>query len=144
MELIGYGRDLNRDVLEQKKEQYDDSIVAFREWLEFEILNPLFETQWLLQGIYPGALDWSIEWKAKETPTPVDVGDLAKSLVALKASGLFDDETLIRMFAGYVPSVDVDAVLASLAQRQAEQQKQADNAARITALAMNEPDNGDQ
>jgi len=142
MELIGYGRDLNRDVLEQKKEQYDDSIVAFREWLEFEILNPLFETQWLLQGIYPGALDWSIEWKAKETPTPVDVGDLAKSLVALKASGLFDDETLIRMFAGYVPSVDVDAVLASLAQRQAEQQKQADNAARITALAMNEPDNG--
>jgi hypothetical protein len=145
MELIGYGRDLNRDVLEQKKEQYDDSIVAFREWLEFEILNPLLETQWLLMGIWPGGLDWSIEWKAKETPTPVDVGDLAKSMVALKASGLFDDETLIRMFAGYVPSVDVDAVLASLAQRQAEKQAEQDNAQRIGALAMAEPqDDGDQ
>ena len=141
--LIGYGENLNRDILEDKKAQYDDSIVAFREWIEDQIINPLLETQWLLQGIYPGALDWSIEWKAKETPTPVDVGDLAKSHDALKASGLFEDETLIRMFAGYVPSVDVDAVLASLAQRQAEQQAQADNAARITALAMNEPDNGD-
>jgi hypothetical protein len=66
-------------------------------------------------------------------------------MVALKASGLFDDETLIRMFAGYVPSVDVDAVLASLAQRQAEKQAEQDNAMRIGALAMNAPqdNNGD-
>lgn len=139
MELIGYGRDLNRDVLEQKKEQYDDSILAFREWLEFEILNPLFERQWLLLGIWPGALQWNIEWKAKAEPTPVDIGEMGKAIVALKASALFDDESLIRMFAGYVPSVDIDAVLDSLAQRQAEQQAEQQAAARMSALAMQVP-----
>lgn len=144
MELIGYGRNINRDVLEQKKQQYDDSIVAFRDWLESEIINPLLTRQWLLLGIWPGNLDWSIEWKSKDSPTPVDVADLAKSLVALKASGLFDDESLIRMFAGYVPSVDVDAVLDALAQRQAEQQAQRDNADRLGALAMAQPQDGDQ
>ncbi len=36
LELIGYGRNINRDVLEQKKEQYDDSIQGFRGWLTVE------------------------------------------------------------------------------------------------------------
>lgn len=117
MELIGYGRNLNRDVLEQKKEQYDDSISAVRKWIVTEIVKPLIERQWLLLGIWPDALTWSVEWKGKKKPTPAAFGEIAKALVALKATGLFRDETLLRIFAMLYPDFDATAEIEALAQR---------------------------
>lgn len=117
MELIGYGRNLNRDVLEQKKEQYDESITAVRKWIVTEIVKPLIERQWLLLGIWPDSLVWSVEWKGKKTPTAAAFGEIAKALVALKATGLFQDETLLRIFAMLYPDFDATAEIESLAQR---------------------------
>lgn len=117
LELIGYGRNLNRDVLEQKKEQYDDSILGVRGWIVTEIVKPMLERQWLLLGIWPDSLTWTVEWKGKRQPTAAGFGEIAKALVALKATGLFQDETLLRMFAMMVPEFDANAEIEALADR---------------------------
>lgn len=114
LELIGYGRNINRDVLEQKKEQYDESLQGFRNWLTAEFLAPLLERQWLLAGIWPGGLDWSVVWKSGKTPTPVGMGEIGKALVALQATGLFREESLLRLFGVAVPGFDVEAELEAL------------------------------
>ena len=118
LELIGYGREINRDVLEQKKEQYDESLGSVRTWLADEIVRPLIERQWLLSGIWPDGLDWTIQWKSKKQPTPVGLAELSRGLGALKAAGLVTDELLLRLLAAYLPDVDVDAELAALEARQ--------------------------
>lgn len=48
-ELIGYGRNINRDVLEQKKEQYDESL-ATQGWVEMEMLRPIVGTAMVAVG----------------------------------------------------------------------------------------------
>jgi hypothetical protein len=118
LELIGYGRNLNRDVLEQKKEQYEEGIPAVRGWIVAELVRPLLERQWLLSGIWPDSLTWSVEWRGKKTPSPEGFLKIAQALTALKATGLFEDETLLRLFGVQYPGFDVTAALEALAQRQ--------------------------
>lgn len=117
LELIGYGRNINRDVLEQKKEQYDESILATQGWVEMEMLRPLLERQWLLLGIWPGGLTWTVEWPSKRQPGPAQLKDAAAALVALRASGLFQDETLLRLFAVFVPGFDAEGEIGALGSR---------------------------
>ncbi len=114
LELIGYGRNINRDVLEQKKEQYDDSLQGFRGWLTVEFIKPLLERQWLLAGIWPDGLAWSVDWKTGKAPTPTGVGEIGKALLALQATGLFREETLLRLFGMVFPGFDVETELAAL------------------------------
>ncbi len=117
LELIGYGRNINRDVLEQKKEQYDDSLQGFRGWLTVEFIKPLVERQWLLAGIWPDGLNWSVDWKTGKAPTATGVKDISQALVALRATGLFADDSLLRLFGMLFPGFDVDAEIVALAAR---------------------------
>lgn len=117
LELIGYGRNINRDVLEQKKEQYDDSLQGFRGWLTVEFIKPLVERQWLLAGIWPDGLNWSVDWKMGKAPTATGVKDISQALVALRATGLFADDSLLRLFGMLFPGFDVDAEIVALAAR---------------------------
>jgi hypothetical protein len=118
--LLGYGQNLNRDVLEEKKAQYDETLPLVSEWVEREIVVPLLERQWLLQGIWPEGLTYRITWSVRETLTAARLESLGKALAALQATALFDEETLIRMAARMVPGLDVDALLAALARARAE------------------------
>ena len=122
LELIGYGRNLNRDVLEQKKEQYDEALGSVRGWLEWELIRPLLERQWLLLGIWPDDLEIDLQWKAKKEPTTTDLKDLAVFGTSVKAAKLLTDETTLRIMATKLPDFDVEAELAAL---QAEEDEQA-------------------
>lgn len=115
MELIGYGRNINRDVLEQKKQQYEETLAGVRQWIEAELLRPLLERQWLLRGIWPAGLDWDVEWKSKKMPSARDLADLARAVVTLSAANVVSQETLLRMLASVVPDFDVQAELDALA-----------------------------
>lgn len=117
LELIGYGRNINRDVLQQKKEQYDESLLATRAWVVSEIARPLLERQWLLLGIWPPSLTWTVEWKGKKQPGVGELETAAKALIALKATGLFQGETLLRLFAMFVPGFDAQAEIDVLGDR---------------------------
>jgi hypothetical protein len=111
MELLGYGENLNRDVLAQKKEEYDETLVGLRKWAETDLIKPLVELQWLLAGIWPGGLDYTIRWKAKTTLSPADVRDVADAALKLRALG-WPDEATWGVLAQFLPGVDVGAMLA--------------------------------
>lgn len=63
---LGYGDDLNRDVLEDQHKQYELALPQVTEWIEVEVMRPLIELQWLLYGLYPGNIEYSITWKRDE------------------------------------------------------------------------------
>lgn len=120
MSLLGYGQDLNRDVLEEQKAQYDRALEEMSAWVSSQFVVPLIERQWLLKGIWPQGLNWNVEWSSKEAFTVVDLELAAKALTLLRASGLFSDETLLRLFSRFVPGFDVEAEIKALKEEAAQ------------------------
>lgn len=133
MSLLGYGQDLNRDVLEEQKAQYDRTLEEMSNWVTAQIVTPLVERQWLLRGIWPQSLRWDVEWSSKQAFTIADLELAAKALTMLRASGLFTDETLLRLFSRLVPGFDVEAELKALKDEVAQNE-----IARITRNAEDE------
>ncbi len=107
MELIAYGKDLNRDILGEKKEQYEEILNQGREWTTTEIIQPLLERQWLLQGILPASVDYKIIWRKAKSLTPADLRDLADAGSRLKLLGV-KDEIIQLLMASFLRDVDVD------------------------------------
>lgn len=107
MELMGYGGDLNRDVLGEKKAEYDESLDDGRDWLAEDFVRPLLERQWLLQGIMPEGVKYKIVWRKAKGLTPTMIRDLADACMRLKILGMKED--LIQLIiAQYLPDVDLD------------------------------------
>lgn len=129
MSLLGYGQDLNRDVLDKQTEQYDGRKEQYSTWVTAQFVKPLIERQWLLKGIWPGALTWSANWSNKKAMTPASLKDAAAALAALRATGMFDDPTLLRLFGRFVPDFDVAQAEKAL------QARMADELARVAAMA---------
>lgn len=121
MSLLGYGQDLNRDVLGEQSEQYNRACEEMSRWVSEQIVRPLIERQWLLKGIWPAALTWEIEWASKQPMTAVSLADAARALAALRMTALFTDETLLRMFGRFVPDFDVATEIEALEQRERDE-----------------------
>jgi len=107
MELIAYGGELNRDILGEKKEEYEETLSQGREWLTEQIVAPLLERQWLLAGILPDAVDYEIVWRTAKPLTPADLRDLADALSRYKLLGV-KDEIIQALAAMYLRNVDDD------------------------------------
>lgn len=107
MELIAYGGDLNRDILGEKKEQYENILNQGREWATIEIIQPLLERQWLLQGMLPASIDYKIIWRKAKSLTPADLRDLADAGSRLKLLGV-KDEIIQVLMASFLRDVDID------------------------------------
>ena len=112
LELIGYGRDLNRDVLDAKKEQYDEALPSITQWVEDEFVKPLVERQWLLDGIVPEGVKYEIEWQNKAWVSAKDLLDVANAATALRtAFPTIPEETLISILQRFLPGIDVHKVM---------------------------------
>lgn len=107
MELVAYGEGLNRDILSEKKDEYDESLDDGREWVTEEFIKPLLERQWLLKGILPAAVDYQIIWRTAKPLTPADLRDLADALARYKVLGV-KDEIIQQLAALYLRHVDDD------------------------------------
>ena len=139
LELMGYGRNLNRDVLAEKKEQYGEVLGSVRGWLAAELVLPLLERQWLFLGIWPDALEVDVQWKTKKEASATDLAEMARFAATIKAGGLLTPETLLRIMATRLPDFDVEAEIAALAaqaqEREAQSAAQAMEMQRIAANA---------
>lgn len=102
LELLAYGANLNRDVLQEKKAQYDEGIAAAQGWLSDQIIEPLIERAWLLAGILPENVAYSIGWPAKRVLTPADIAALAAAVAAMRTSG-WTDEAIWAVIEHYLP-----------------------------------------
>lgn len=139
MSLLGYGQDLNRDVLEEQKAQYDVAKAEASAWVAQEIVEPLLVRQWLLAGIWPESLTWSINWSNKTPLDAVKLGELAKAITTLKAAGLLTEETLLRLFSRFVPDFDADMEIEAL------EKERPDEIQRMAQMAqMNAPQDQQQ
>lgn len=107
MELIAYGDGLNRDILGEKKAQYEEILNQGREWATIQILKPLLERQWLLQGILPATIKYKIIWRKAKSMTPADLRDLADAGARLKILGV-KDEIIQLMMASFLRDLDLD------------------------------------
>jgi hypothetical protein len=107
MELIAYGGNLNRDILGEKKEQYEETLNQGREWTSLQIIQPLLEREWLMQGVLPASVDYKIIWRKAKSITPTDLRDLADAGARLKVLGV-KDEIIQLLMAQFLRDVDVD------------------------------------
>lgn len=107
MELIVYGEGLNRDILGEKKEEYDNNQSQGREWLTSQLVKPLLERQWLLMGILPASVDYKVIWRTAKPMTPADLRDLADGLARFKVLGV-KDEIIQALAAQFLRNVDED------------------------------------
>lgn len=121
MSLLGYGQDLNRDVLDEQERQYRRALESVHAWVTGQLIRPLVERQWLLKGIWPDALRWNVEWASKEPLTAEALDLAARSLVSLRATGLLTDETMLRLLSSVLPDFDVEAELAALAKQKPDE-----------------------
>jgi len=107
MALLGYGGDLNRDVLGDKKDEYDETLDDGREWITEDLIVPLVERQWLLKGILPASVEYKIVWRKAKGITPTMLRDLADGMMRLRVLGVKED--IIQMLlAQFIPDVDLD------------------------------------
>lgn len=133
--LLGYGRNINRDVLKEQKAQYDETLPEVTRWVEAQIVRPLLELQWLLAGIWPGGLSYEVVWASKRMVTPGDIRDLADAVARLRVTGLLTDGMLLGIMAGVLPNIDIDEALAALKQREMERQADEDRFAQASEEA---------
>ena len=107
LELIAYGGDLNRDVLGDKRDAYEDTLKQGREWAAVQLITPLLEREWLLHGIYPADVEYKIVWRKARSLSPTDLRDLADAAMRLRVLGVKED-AIQMILASYLQDVDLD------------------------------------
>lgn len=107
MALLGYGNNLNRDVLDKQKEQYDESLSSVVTWVKRQFIVPLLELQWLLAGILPDNLEYQVLRPSKAIVTPQDILHMAQAAQMLLAMNIPYD-VVIRVMVQYLPGVTLD------------------------------------
>lgn len=138
MSILGYGQDLNRDVLDGQTKQYERALEQMSEWVTAEFVKPLVERQWLLKGIWPASLTWSAKWSSKQPLTAAGLGEAAKAVTALGASNMLTDETLLKLLSQFIPGFDAQAELKAL------EQQMRDEVNRVAVNAAGAPADGPQ
>jgi len=109
MSLVGYGQDLNRDVLREQKDQYDEELDPITQWVEDDLLAPLLERQWLLLGMWPDSLNYEIEWTQKGKLQAADIRDVSDAALRLRALG-FSDGVIYSVLTRFLPGIDLEAL----------------------------------
>lgn len=131
--LLGYGKNLNRDILEQKLEQYERALESISDWVVDQLVEPLLTRQWLLQGIWPQGIDYEIRRGYMKPLVPADVVAVADALMKLKSTQLFQPDMLIDLGATMLPHIDAELAKAELAAAMTAQPDEIDRIGRILA-----------
>jgi hypothetical protein len=124
MELVAYGEDLNRDVLSVKMAEYEETLVQLREWVTAELVAPILELQWMLAGIYPPSLEYSIQWRMKQEPTASDVEAITRAAMQMQLLG-WQPEVVARIVSRFLPDVEPDELVS---------EPEADGAGRVAGI----------
>jgi hypothetical protein len=112
LELLAYGENLNRDVLGEKRAQYDETLEQVRAWAADEIIAPLIEREWLLAGILPESLEYAVGWPSRKVVSPADLNGLVAAVNAMRTGG-WSEDAVWALIEPYVPDeIGRDALFA--------------------------------
>lgn len=140
LELLAYGTDLNRDILEDKRTQYQETLSDSRGWVESQIVLPIIEREWLLHGILPAALDYGVTWLSNTILTPGELMTVVQLILLLEQAG-WPPDAINRLVGPYLSNdvdlVEIDRMKAEMRQNAAEQEQLSqEEMARQTAALM--------
>ena len=108
--LMGYGENLNRDVLQEMQDHYDDALDGVAAWLDDQFLIPLIERQWLLQGIWPASIRYTIQRPSRTPITALLLQNAGTAAQGLRTAGV-PDRIVYELLAQLIPGVDVDRIM---------------------------------
>jgi hypothetical protein len=108
--LLGYGESLNRDVLQEMQDHYDDTLDGIAAWLDDQFLIPLLERQWLLQGIWPAAIRYTIQRPSRTPITALLLQNAGTAAQGLRTAGV-PDRIVDELLAQLIPGLDVDRIM---------------------------------
>lgn len=110
MSILGYGQDINYSVVEHQKEQYDETLTEVQKWVVSQFVRPILEIEWLLNGILPETVKYSIKWPPKKQFTPEDLEKVARAALALRALDLPID-TWAKIVGRFFPDIEPEMLL---------------------------------
>lgn len=111
MALMGYAEDLNRDVLEEQTEEYHSALESLNKWVARQLLDPLLERQWLLDGHLPDAYAHTVQFGTKKAISAQTLDQIADALNKLRSGGLLSLETALWVLGQFLPGFDPAAEL---------------------------------
>ncbi|MCP5097205.1 MAG: hypothetical protein GY943_16785 [Chloroflexi bacterium] len=129
--LLGYGRDLNRSILADQKEQYDETIEAPKKWMLNQFVRPLLELQWLLMGILPETLGYKLVPGKKEKVSADDILKAAQAAQILRLLNI-SEKVIAMILSRFLPGIDMDMLLADVP---SPNDMNSDDAERLAAMA---------
>lgn len=152
--LLGYGRDINRDVVNDQREQYQDTLPGVTQWTETQILIPVLELQWLLLGIWPEDLEYEIHWAREEkeqataheqsaqaaqrrAEATIKVAEAGIKLLANDWPAEIVAEITVRMLHMIDPEIDPRQVLNAIRDMRAAEPDETGRMANIGAMIRN-------
>jgi hypothetical protein len=105
MGLLGYGENLNRDVLDDQAKKYKTTLANTRAWLSAEIVRPMVNVQLLLAGMLPDDVEYEIQYHAE--PKEPRIEDLQAALAAASQMQLLGiaPEVIEAVLLQYVPQI---------------------------------------
>lgn len=107
---VGYGQNLNRDILEDKLREYEGALEEITQWCEDQMVRPIIEREWLLHSVYPDSLEYEVIWKNKSITTAKDLRDVADAIVRFQAIGA-PVELIWAIVARWLPWLDLTSVV---------------------------------
>lgn len=106
--VIGYGDKVSRDVLVAQQLRYDLTVDHITEtWVIPQLIEPLLEREWLLNGLLPENIDWQVYWRYRVILSPEELQQLADAVLRLRAAG-FTEKLIAKLVARYVPNMTVE------------------------------------
>ena len=107
MAILGYGQDIDFSVIGHQKEQYDESLDEIWGWVVGEFIEPLLERQWLMLGILPDQVEYTISRPPKKKVTPEDIRNIVEAAVKMQLLGIQPDiiATIIAPYLGVEPDM---------------------------------------
>lgn len=110
MSILGYGQDINYSVVEHQKEQYDETLTEVQKWVVSQFIRPILEIEWLLNGILPETVKYSIKWPPKKQFTPEDLEKVARAALALRSLDM-PVETWAKIIGRFFPDIEPEMLL---------------------------------
>lgn len=88
MAILGYGQDIDFSVIGHQKEQYDETLNEIWAWVVGEFIEPLLERQWMMLGILPDSVEYTISRPPKKKVTTEDIRNIVEAAVKMQLLGI--------------------------------------------------------
>jgi hypothetical protein len=108
LELIGYAKNINRDILEQKSKQYRQAVADGVDWMGAQFIEPLIDRHFYLNGVFPPLNPYTITRKQTSQLTPRELIDVGQAVASLRGTMVIGDSLILKIVSALLPHVSLE------------------------------------